>query len=217
MHRHVLRRCMKRHGVLPQYSKISNHDLDILTWTFKAQRPESGICYLVGFLWNHGLWIQCRHVRLSMKRVDGLGQVLRQRKVIQRKQYRVKQPNTLWHLNGHHKLIRWGIVIHGFVDGYSRTVNSTSWVLQCKLTSNLQVVALKASTNNRVMTVLELFLDALDEYGMPSRMRGDRGGENIYCAIYMVMRNGPDRSSFIWGSWVHLVLVLRPWYISMWA
>ena len=122
MHRHVLRRCMKRHGVLPQYSTISNHDLDILTRTFKARRPESGIRYLVGFLRNHGLRIQRRRVRWSMKRVDGLGQVLRQRKVIQRKKYCVKRPNALWHLDGHHKLIRWGIVIHGIVDGYSRTV-----------------------------------------------------------------------------------------------
>jgi hypothetical protein len=30
----------------------------------------------------------------------------------------------MWHLDGHHKLIRWGIVIHGFVDGYSRLVSN---------------------------------------------------------------------------------------------
>ncbi|KAF8198607.1 hypothetical protein BJ912DRAFT_845473, partial [Pholiota molesta] len=36
--------------------------------------------------------------------------------------YNVACPNALWHINGHHKLILWGIVIHGCVDGYSRTV-----------------------------------------------------------------------------------------------
>jgi hypothetical protein len=36
-------------------------------------------------------------------------------------------------------------------------------------------------------TVLQLFLDAVDEFGMPSQMRGDRGGENLLTATYIVM------------------------------
>ncbi|KAE9382610.1 hypothetical protein BT96DRAFT_778281, partial [Gymnopus androsaceus JB14] len=43
----------------------------------------------------------------------------------------VSRPNALWHIDGHHKLIMWGFVIHGVVDGYSRIVPG-----------------LKASTNN---------------------------------------------------------------------
>ncbi|KAI5987282.1 hypothetical protein EDD15DRAFT_2173867, partial [Pisolithus albus] len=35
-----------------------------------------------------------------------------------RHKYHIKQPNALWHIDGHHKLIRWGIVIHGFIDGF---------------------------------------------------------------------------------------------------
>jgi len=62
------------------------------------------------------------------------------------------------------------------------------------------VVALRASTNNCAATVLDLFLKAQEEYGMPSRMRGDRGGENVDVATYMVMKNGPNRGSFLWGS-----------------
>ena len=27
-------------------------------------------------------------------------------------------PNSLWHIDGYHKLIRWRIVIHGVIDGY---------------------------------------------------------------------------------------------------
>jgi hypothetical protein len=57
-----------------------------------------------------------------MRRVDDLGQTLRDWKVVQWKVYSVKRPNALWHLDGHHKLIRWGIVIHGVIDGYCRTV-----------------------------------------------------------------------------------------------
>ena len=61
------------------------------------------------------------------------------------------------------------------------------------------MTGLKASTNNLSPTVLDVFLAAAEEYGFPSRLRGDRGGENIDCAIYMVMHNGPNRSSFMWG------------------
>jgi hypothetical protein len=30
--------------------------------------------------------------------------------------------NVLWHLDGHHKMIQWGFVIHGFIDSHCRTV-----------------------------------------------------------------------------------------------
>lgn len=39
--------------------------------------------------------------------------------------YFVERPNALWHIDGHHKLILWGIVIHGVADGDSRTVSAT--------------------------------------------------------------------------------------------
>lgn len=57
-----------------------------------------------------------------------------------------------------------------------------------------------AATNNRSETVLEGFLEAVDIYGLPSRMRGDRGGENVETAVYMVMHCGTGRASFLWGS-----------------
>ncbi|KAJ3860487.1 hypothetical protein EV359DRAFT_9546, partial [Lentinula novae-zelandiae] len=43
----------------------------------------------------------------------------------------------------YHRLIRWGIIIHGFIDGYSRLITG-----------------LRASNNNRGQTVLSLFLSA---------------------------------------------------------
>lgn len=97
--------------------------------------------------------------------------------------YRVKRSNALWHIDGHHKLIRWGFVVHGIIDGYCRTITG-----------------LCASTDNLASTVFNVFLNAQAEYGMPSRMRGDRGGENIDVATYMVAVRGPNRGSFMWGS-----------------
>jgi hypothetical protein len=122
VHCHTLRYYMNLHGVHHQFSALSNADLDLLVKRFKHVKPEAGIRYLVGFLRSHGLRVQWRRVVSSLKRVDPVGQVLHQRKAVQRRKYSVQRPNSLWHLDGHHKLISWGIVIHVFIDGYSRTV-----------------------------------------------------------------------------------------------
>ena len=124
IHCHTLRYYMRLHGVSNRFSTISNHDLDLLVKTFRAIKPDSGMQYLVGFLRWHGLRIQKQRVRTSIQRVDGLGLILHKRATIQRRKYRVSRPDALWHVDGHHKLILWGIVIHGFVDGYSRVVRT---------------------------------------------------------------------------------------------
>lgn len=122
LHRNTLRLYMKAHGIIRRYSELTNADLDILVGEFKKKRPDSGIRYIIGFLRRYGLRVQHRRVVESLRRVDGLGQVLRDRRVKRRRKYYVKRPNALWHVDGHHKLIRWGIVIHGFIDGFCRTV-----------------------------------------------------------------------------------------------
>ena len=39
-----------------------------------------------------------------------------------RRVYNVPGPHHLWHNDGHHKLIRYGLVTHGCVDGNTRTI-----------------------------------------------------------------------------------------------
>jgi hypothetical protein len=123
VHQNTLSRYLKEHGIRREYSRISNNDLDDITRAFKTEKPESGLRYLAGFLQNSGLRVQDCRIRSSMKRVDALGQRLQERKVARRRKYETARPNSRWHLDGHHKLIRWGIVIHGFIDGYCRTVS----------------------------------------------------------------------------------------------
>lgn len=122
VHRNTLRLYMKHHGIQRKYSELTNADLDILIGEFKKKRPDSGIRYIIGFLRRHGIRVQHHRVVHSLRRVDRLGQVLRDRRIKRRRKYYVKRPNALWHMDGHHKLIRWGIVIHGFIDGFCRTV-----------------------------------------------------------------------------------------------
>jgi hypothetical protein len=77
IHRNTLRLYMKHHGVERKYSELTNVDLDLLVTEFKKNKPDSGIRYIVGFLRRHGLRVQYRRVVESLRRVDGLGQVLR--------------------------------------------------------------------------------------------------------------------------------------------
>ncbi|KAJ7900776.1 hypothetical protein B0H13DRAFT_1560470, partial [Mycena leptocephala] len=58
-----------------------------------------------------------RRDRQSLLRIDPVQRVF-QRITIRRRTYSVPGPNSLWHHDGQHGLIRWGIVIHGFIDGY---------------------------------------------------------------------------------------------------
>ena len=97
-------------------------------------------------------------------------------------------------LDGHHKLIRWRMVTHGGIDGYSRTI-----------------VYLKTSTNNRATTVYELFIGAIQQYHLPSRIRSDQGRENMLVAQHMIEHRGAERNSMITGSSVHNQRIERLW------
>ena len=157
---------------------------------------------MIGHFRCCGIWIQKERIRLSLARVDRLGQVLRNHNAIDRRVYKVPRPNALWHLDGHHKLIRWGIVIHGIVDGYSRAVSPLNIIT---IPTNFifgKVVGLRAHTNNLGSTVENLFLESVNQYGAPSRVCGDRGAENLEVSTWMVMHRGPSRGSFLWGTYV---------------
>lgn len=63
-------------------------------------------------------------------------------------------------------------------------------------------VYLHASSNNRAATVLRLFTKAVEEYGLPSRVRSDKGGENYEVGWFMLNHpsRGPGRGSIIAGN-----------------
>ncbi|RXM91841.1 hypothetical protein EOD39_20760 [Acipenser ruthenus] len=90
--------------------------------------------------------------------------------------------------------IKWRIVIHGGIDGFSRLI-----------------VYLKDAPNNRASTVLEHFIAAVVQYGLPSRVRSEKGGENVDVAHFMVNSRGENRSSHITGRSVHNQRIERLW------
>jgi hypothetical protein len=63
-------------------------------------------------------------------------------------------------------------------------------------------VGLEASNNNRASTVFDVFIRAAFRHGIPSRVRGDHGTENVEVAAYMEHVRGLRRGSYIWGRLV---------------
>ena len=47
------------------------------------------------------------------------------------------------------------------------------------------------------------FLKAVSQYGLPSRIRVDQGGEKVLVARHMLRYRGTDRRSVLVGSSVH--------------
>ncbi|KAF7289552.1 hypothetical protein MKEN_01504000 [Mycena kentingensis (nom. inval.)] len=174
-------------------SDISDDELDAMILALRAHFRRAGLRMLEGMLRVLGHRVPQERVSQSLLRVDPVRRIF-ERIRIRRREYRVLGPNSLWHHDGQHGLIRWGIVIHGFIDGYSRLVTG-----------------LRASNNNRASTVLELFLDAARTYGVPSRLRGDHGGENLHVAAWMEVYRGLGRGSYIWGRSIHNIRIERLW------
>ncbi len=123
--RDVLRREIKLSGIDRGFTNIADEELDGIIQSFLLQKEHTtGSGYVIGHIRSRGIKVPRRRIRASVNRVDSLGRVLRQnaRKKVSQRSYHVPRPNALWHMDGHHKLIAWGIVIHGCIDGFSRTV-----------------------------------------------------------------------------------------------
>ena len=87
-------------------------------------------------------------------------------------------------------------MVHGGIDGYSGLI-----------------VYLQCSTNNRASTVASLFASAVHTFGLPSRVRSDKGGENVDVAWLMLTNplQGPGSGSMIVGRSVHNQRIERLW------
>ena len=94
-------------------------------------------------------------------------------------------------MDGNHKLIKYRLVVHGAIDGFSGLITY-----------------LRCSDNNHASTVLDCFLDGVSEYGMPARIRTDKGRtfgniwliENVDIWQYMVDIRGENNHPYLAGK-----------------
>lgn len=89
---------------------------------------------------------------------------------------------------------RWRLVIHGGIDGFSRIP-----------------VYCQCSNNNRSTTVLRCFVQAVQQFGLPSRVRSDLGMENVEVSRFMLQNRGTGRGSMLTGRSVHNQRIERFW------
>ena len=197
--RWTISRRVQEYGLqnLQRYSVITDEEIDDMIKSYISRHGSTtGEPFMSGYFRSKGFFIQRQRIRASLNRVDPRHTVLRWGALVSRRSYHVPWPNSLWHIDGHHSLIRWQFVIHGCIDGKSR-----------------KIMFLKCSTNNRAETVLSLFLDAIGEHGgiWPSRVRVDHGVENVLVCEAMVAKQGADRGSFIAGSSTRNQRIERLW------
>lgn len=179
------------------FSDMTDNQLDnIIKGYIERHGTNTGEPYLRGHIRALGYHVQRHRIRESITRVDPRNTALRWGALVSRRTYYVPWVNSLWHIDGHHSLIRWGIVVHGCIDGKSR-----------------RIIFLRASNNNLSNTVLKLFEDAIQRDGglWPSRIRVDFGVENIAICDAMVVRNGEGRGSFVCGSSTRNQRIERLW------
>ena len=179
--RSTLYRAMEGSDLLG-FTEISDQCLDELVIRYKQTHPFDVERMLIGYLRSQDIHLPRRRIRECIHRVEAGGVRSKSVKLIQRRTYYAKGANYVWHMYGNHKLVRWKFVIHGAVDGYSRLVTF-----------------LKCSTNNRASTVLDSFIAATQNFGLPKKLRTDLGGENVEAWDYMVSHHG-DESCIITGS-----------------
>jgi hypothetical protein len=176
---------------IENYSSTTDQELDAMVREVLLDFPTAGEVMLNGHLRSRGFHVQRARLRNSIHRIRGFNTL---NQPIQRRSYSVPGPNYLWHVDGNHKLVRFKLVIHAAIDGFSRLIT----FINC-------------ANNNRAETVLEQFVNATSEYGIPSRIRTDQGGENADIWQYITQIRGEGRSSYITGSSVHNSRIERLW------
>ncbi|XP_031328425.1 uncharacterized protein LOC116159560 isoform X2 [Photinus pyralis] len=192
----IIYKKLYEHGIKlrSKYTDIEDEALRTKIIDLHQTHPNSGSVIIAGFLRAEGITVQRNRIRSILNDIDPVGTAKRWSSVVKRRTYNVPCPNSLWHMDAHLKISRWGFVTHGCIDGYSR-----------------MIIYLSCATSIQAEPVANLFCSGVVNYGLPSRVRSDHGYENIFVALLMNLLRGIGRGSHIAGKSVHNQRIERLW------
>ena len=87
-------------SIRAQYSVLSDSELDDMVADIQSQFPMCGNRQMQGHR------VQQIQVREAQRRVDPQGTIIRRLHALNRREYSVPSPRSLYHIDGNHKLIR---------------------------------------------------------------------------------------------------------------
>ena len=176
-------------------SNFNEDELDAAILSYLNLHHERGQRMIIGHLLSStNIRASRNQIRESIVRVDPFGRTQRSCRRLIRHDYVTLGPHHMWHIDGHHKLIRYGLITHGGVDGCSRAI-----------------IYMRLNNNNTALTAFDSYQYGVTEYQMPDRIRGDGGGENVLICEDILRRRGMDRGSFIIGSSKFNTCIERMW------
>ena len=85
---------------------MSDCELDTQVAEIQSHFPMCGNRQMMGHLLARGHRLQQFRVREAQRRVDPQGSVFRRLRALNRREYSVPSPLSLYHIDGNHKLIR---------------------------------------------------------------------------------------------------------------
>ncbi len=182
-------------------SVLTDEELDESVRFYQSQFEAFGRDKMKAAFTAEGHNVPEKHISASLLRVNGVSGVFGNTRP-ERRKYMNRAPMVCVHHDGQHGtvclnihlcallthphvgLIKYKIVIHCFIDGFSR-----------------YILGIRAHNNNRAQTVLDLFLsEVVGKYGPPEKVRGDHGVENLKVAEWMRQKHGAETRPYLWGA-----------------
>jgi hypothetical protein len=201
----TLKRITKKFGL---YRRKYKSDILQIALFVLEQCEMHGQMY--GYRWLHlkcldrGLVVDQETVRGLLHIIDPEGIEYRKKRRLRRRVYSNKGPNSVWHIDGYDKLSRYGIKIHGCIDGFSR-----------------QIIWLKAGVSNKSPNIIaHYYIESIRKYGVyPRLVRADMGTENVHVETIQkfLRRNRGDEhaseKSFLYGKSINNQRIESLWGI----
>jgi len=177
------------------YTNISEPELDERLSKFETEQGRHGRRMTEGWLRSQGIRLPNAKTKIKLSNERRQLEPLPIGNRLKRRQYKVRGPGSLFHIDTHHKLGRkYGIVIHGCTDGYSKLC------IYCR-----------ANDANNSESALNFFVSGCNRVMFPSRVRTDRGTENVKIWQYMNDLRGVSHKPVFKGPSTNNTRIERFW------